>query len=455
MGSFKRLKEDVAAESQCNPDFRKLEVDMDYLAFSLKDEDFTVVWTEGYSGSCCVCCPGEKQICCGGRVADVVAAAAAGESVKRLESWMSMDSLIMPDESRAARATAKIIETTRCDKDRARELLIVHGDEDAAIAACTSECTDVPRTFSLKRWPTISVLEDEVDNLKSLKSCQVEALFNVRRSCKKQHQEKYPALLTRCQELGYSELDLENTLAYIKERAPLIVHLDLENIVDKLASDTHYRNQFETGTSGGNMDLDLRRCWADYLFGKAYANAEDVDRPKFGVLNFTADPRGVSSCRRYGDCFLTLRSVRLRTTLSPADSGTIAESWRADAVSKLATVDYYAHVLHDYTKEELQAMMTVGTGGHHESISERLNYKEAQFHGELCLADHVASIHVHRRLRGKSELMQRLADTCGGAPLIWFDPEPTRGTAAAAPVAPRKKLKLQCHLDQAQQQCQQ
>ena len=47
------------------------------------------------------------------------------------------------------------------------------------------------------------------------------------------------------------------TLDYIRERAPLIVHVNLHKYGALLAADTRYRNQFETRTSGGTRDI---RC---------------------------------------------------------------------------------------------------------------------------------------------------------------------------------------------------
>jgi hypothetical protein len=56
----------------------------------------------------------------------------------------------------------------------------------------------------------------------------------------------------------------QRCLAFIRDEAPLVVHLfaDAHAALPKLLRDTHYRNQFETGSSGGVLDATARcgRC---------------------------------------------------------------------------------------------------------------------------------------------------------------------------------------------------
>ena len=47
----------------------------------------------------------------------------------------------------------------------------------------------------------------------------------------------------------------------MRSAAPIIIHINLDKVLQFLVKDTHYRNQFETGTSGGSTDLKARRSW--------------------------------------------------------------------------------------------------------------------------------------------------------------------------------------------------
>lgn len=51
------------------------------------------------------------------------------------------------------------------------------------------------------------------------------------------------------------------TLQWVRSAAPIIIHINLDKVLRFLVKDAHYRNQFETGTSGGSTDLVARRSW--------------------------------------------------------------------------------------------------------------------------------------------------------------------------------------------------
>jgi hypothetical protein len=51
-------------------------------------------------------------------------------------------------------------------------------------------------------------------------------------------------------------------LNFVRSRAPLVVHFAAERTLRLLAADTHYRNQFETSTSGGHLSTNARSARA-------------------------------------------------------------------------------------------------------------------------------------------------------------------------------------------------
>lgn len=252
--------------------------------------------------------------------------------------------------------------------------------------------------------------------LERLNSCHLRALENVREATRHLHEAALPRLRDRMEKLGFRPEDADKTLAWIRDQAAVIIHVDLARFGEKLAADTHYRNQFETGSSGGCLSTDTRTSWEADLFGDAYDGATSFDRCKYGVLNVTNDPRGVRAAHSYGSSYLLLRNVRLRTTFSARDSG-------GERIENLATIDYYAHVLEQYEDTELRAAVEVGT----QSVPGRdsnaiLNYKEAQIHGEVCLAEHVELIMASPSLRAERHrgMLERLANICH-APVVWME----------------------------------
>jgi hypothetical protein len=122
--------------------------------------------------------------------------------------------------------------------------------------------------------------------------------------------------------LGYQvPEDVHETLNYIRDDAPIIIHIHCDKVLNYLIQDTHYRNQFETKTSSGALDEKIRTAWEDNLFNKIYHDSPPFERVKYGVLNVTNDKEGVRSCWGYGYSYLVLKLVRLRTTFANMDTG--------------------------------------------------------------------------------------------------------------------------------------
>jgi len=92
------------------------------------------------------------------------------------------------------------------------------------------------------------------------------------------------------------------------------------SVAEAMLEEGVYRNQFETGLSGGSLSAFLggeRDAWENRLFGSAY-HAEGVtsaERPKYGALELVRYPDG--PIPRFGSCYFVLRqSVAERTTFT-------------------------------------------------------------------------------------------------------------------------------------------
>jgi len=215
------------------------------------------------------------------------------------------------------------------------------------------------------------------------------------------------------------------TLAWIRELAPIIVHLNLDKMLQFMESDTHYRNQFETATSGGLLKPAVREKWERDLFGGHYDSAQGKDRCKYGVQNVMNDYRGVVKCAQYGDSYMILKDVRLRCTFSPEDSANLK-------AERLAVLDYYAHVLNEYSDAELKETINVANAkdsaklGDSDSVG-KMKYKEAQIHGQVAFAEHVERLVANTRHKAGG-LEPRLKDVCKkfGWQFSWMDEEKAR-----------------------------
>jgi hypothetical protein len=192
--------------------------------------------------------------------------------------------------------------------------------------------------------------------------------------------------------LGLSLWQVQQTLEYVRERAPVIIQINLGLFMSKLVDDTHYRSQFETGTSGGVNNYAIRDGWEVKLFNGAYSFSKATipfDRCKYGVLNTTGDSTGVKGAKGYGTSYLILRpEVRRRCTFCARDSSTNPP---------LGTSEHYAHILAEYSDPELRAIVDVacGTGAvRGTSSTSTATYKEVQIHGPVELGRDVETLVV-------------------------------------------------------------
>lgn len=224
---------------------------------------------------------------------------------------------------------------------------------DAAVVAALREVgiLDEQQAFWASIFP-----ESEMRAVEKLVPCQRKALANVRASASVNHAEALPQVRERFAALGYNEGDLQAVLGWAQDLAPMVIHVHIERVGQFLETDEFYRNQFETHTSCGALDdgNNTRKGWETELFGGAYDDCKPFDRPKYGALDVSNDYHGVKSAYQYGESYLVLKDVRLRATFASTDSGGIQGS-------RLAVLDKYAHVLKEYSDQELSDLVQVAT----------------------------------------------------------------------------------------------
>jgi len=252
-------------------------------------------------------------------------------------------------------------------------------------------------------------LEEEELEIYTLKGLQLRGLQAVRCMCKELHFDALPAQEERAIKLGFTELDFIRTLEWVREQAPLIIHINLDKCCALVAKDTHYRNLFEVHISGGSTDKFHRRTVENQLFGGAYNDAASFDRVKYGVLNFTNNPRGVPKCAPYGKDYFLMKRMRLRTTMCSTDSFANQTS---------GTPDYYAHILAQYSDHDFSMALKVRKLGENVTANEDCFYKEVQFHGEVRLMDHVDKIVVSSETKVSQDSLKSLSEACGGAEIL-------------------------------------
>eukprot|EP00656_Telonema_subtile_P012648 TRINITY_DN16381_c0_g2_i2.p1 TRINITY_DN16381_c0_g2~~TRINITY_DN16381_c0_g2_i2.p1 ORF type:complete len:490 (+),score=117.47 TRINITY_DN16381_c0_g2_i2:181-1650(+) len=278
--------------------------------------------------------------------------------------------------------------------------------------------------YALGRPPPI---EDSA-SLLMLTPEQTLAMCHVRANAKQLYGEAFVQLLPRCERLGYTPAQLQRCMDYVREEAPIIIHFHVDRCLDFLMKDTHYRNQFETGTSSGSLSRDSRTAWENSLFSNAYQGVKDFDRVKYGVMNVVNDPNGITAAYSYGNSYMVLKHARLRCSFANQDTG-------GGSIAMLASCDYYAHVLQAFSDPELEACMSVACGVQSYVASSVIaSYKECQIHGEVCLSHDVAAFVINQQYKNSSYFnkLEALSKKHGGVPVLWMDEvEPAHLTQVA------------------------
>lgn len=153
-----------------------------------------------------------------------------------------------------------------------------------------------------------------------------------------------------------------------------------QTTIERLASEGVYRSQFETGTSNGGLTAYIggsRWLWERHLFGTTYDEADWALRPKYGALNYRADPAGGS--RRFGSCHLRLKPHMMgRTTFCYPDSHMQPENFGvADRMALIALADR-----------------------NEQGLDPLDDYIEAHVHGLLLIAEDVEVVVLDPSYRG-------------------------------------------------------
>ncbi|MFS4097955.1 DUF3626 domain-containing protein, partial [Streptomyces sp. AF1A] len=151
-------------------------------------------------------------------------------------------------------------------------------------------------------------------------------------------------------------------------------------ILRSLARDGAYRSQFVTGTSNGGLTAHPggdRWGWESRIFGGAYDDADPVERPLYGALNFRHQVVGAAP--RFGSSHLRLTgAVLARATFCYPDSAAEpADFGVAGALSLIALAE----------ADERDALN---------------DYIEGHVHGGVLLARDVEALVLDASYRGTS-----------------------------------------------------
>lgn len=187
------------------------------------------------------------------------------------------------------------------------------------------------------------------------------------------------------------------------QECPVIICFHARDL-QKMVRDTHYRNQFETGTSSGG-GIESRKKWESKLFHTYYDKCGSNHRVKYGVIHINPLDRKakhMTEMSHYGKCYFKLKSnVKSRCTFTLGDSA-LVESYDD---FRVYTFDQITDLLNKaderimkYFRETIEHHKNKK---HNESIFPG-EYVEAQIHGDIQFDRDIESVYID--IRGDKNL---------------------------------------------------
>ncbi len=232
---------------------------------------------------------------------------------------------------------------------------------------------------------------------------QMKALMYIQDNSKVLAEKSRKELEEKFVKLGYSADTVDKVIRYICYEAPIIIHFNCDKVMSFFVKDTHYRNQFETNTTNG-AQLSQRRPWETRIYNGIYDKAAPFARCKYGVLNLLNDPRGISTCKHYGDSYFCLKNetVRLRSTFSSADS--------CHEHVVLTTCENYTYCLNQFTDNEIKDVTEIALKKELALVNthnpKECFYKEVQIHGPVRLNMDIECVFINPRHKNDPEMMK-------------------------------------------------
>jgi hypothetical protein len=242
---------------------------------------------------------------------------------------------------------------------------------------------------------------------------QVQAIKHCQKKAKIFSKNVKPNLFEKFITLGYTNDDFNKTIDFFKKHVPIVVHIDLNKTLDFIIKDDHLRNRFETGTSGGCLDIDYRSNWEDNLFRDIYKDAEPYERVKYGAINTNCDPNGVVSAHWYGRSYFVMKDdVKIRTTFVYGDSS--LKDWH------IATFKYFYNILYYIPDIGLKSIIDVATGRDIKNKLTNSAYVEAQIHGPVRFDRDIEMLVVDDSHQYDQNIIQKIDQFSNNTGIPWI-----------------------------------
>lgn len=276
----------------------------------------------------------------------------------------------------------------------------------------TGKVEYVPADMSYKEWYSKYVDKDEkeqknafMDSFSNGLDLKQKTLSNFDHYARKWYNDYVE------NQLSFEDIEsASNRIKDVLENSELSMRFKSENI-DKLIDSTRFLNQFETGTSGGTVNLKYRRQASEQLFGLQGKRLKKHDFEKYGYFgnkdpyeDFLYNSKSWGGVSQYGDVIVRFSKDKMLSRTTFTINNSLGPAVYKDLVADNPNSPHLLSIDKNYIQEYVDLLKNKNARTPEELTKTLgIRYIEAQFHGDVGLTD-ISSMYFTNKIPNNNQI---------------------------------------------------
>ena len=212
-------------------------------------------------------------------------------------------------------------------------------------------------------------------------------------------------------QLSFEDIEsASNRIKDVLENSELSMRFKSENI-DKLIDSTRFLNQFETGTSGGTVNLKYRRQASEQLFGLQEKRLKKRDFEKYGYFgnkdpyeDFLYNSKSWGGVSQYGDVIVRFSKDKMLSRTTFTINNSLGPAVYKDLVADNPNSPHLLSIDKNYLQKYVDILKNKNARTPEELTKTLgIRYIEAQFHGDVGLTD-ISSMYFTNKIPNNNQI---------------------------------------------------
>lgn len=276
----------------------------------------------------------------------------------------------------------------------------------------TGKVEYVPADMSYKEWYSKYVAKDEkeqknafMDSFSNGLDLKQKTLSNFDHYARKWYNDYVE------NQLSFEDIEsASNRIKDVLENSELSMRFKSENI-DKLIDSTRFLNQFETGTSGGTVNLKYRRQASEQLFGLQEKRLKKRDFEKYGYYgnkdpyeDFLYNSKSWGGVSQYGDVIVRFSKDKMLSRTTFTINNSLGPAVYKDLVADNPNSPHLLSIDKNYLQKYVDILKNKNARTPEELTKTLgIRYIEAQFHGDVGLTD-ISSMYFTNKIPNNNQI---------------------------------------------------